>query len=108
MKVTSLRWFSFVALAAVLALAFLGLPLEAAKPTTVPAASVSGAQVKKINLNTADLNELQEIRGIGPKMAERIISYRDENKRFQSPEELINVRGIGPAKYERLKEQITV
>ncbi|MBI4397638.1 MAG: helix-hairpin-helix domain-containing protein [Candidatus Omnitrophica bacterium] len=102
----STQIYSFL-LAAVLALVCQAAPVWAAKPVQeLPAQA--GVLMEKININTADNTALQQIRGVGPKMAERIIAYRNETGRFQKPEELINVTGIGPAKYERLKDQITV
>lgn len=95
------------ALVAVLAMTCQAAPVLAAK-TAQAAPIVSGAQLEKVNINTADANGLQQIRGVGPKMAERIIAYRNEKGRFQKPEELVNVRGIGPVKFEKLKDQIAV
>lgn len=62
---------------------------------------------EKININTAGLSELQELSGIGPKTAEKIISYREKNK-FSSPEDIMNVNGIGEKTYEEIKDFIRV
>jgi len=62
----------------------------------------------KVNINTADLQGLQALYGIGPAFAQRILEYRREHGPFQAPEELMQVKGIGPAKYEKLKEQIVL
>ena len=51
-----------------------------------------------VNINTAGLEELQKLNGIGPKMAERIIEYRQTNGNFKTVEEIQKVRGIGPKK----------
>ena len=61
-----------------------------------------------VNINTAGLEELQKLNGIGPKMAERIIEYRQNNGAFKSIEEIKNVRGIGDKKFEKLKEHIRI
>ena len=61
-----------------------------------------------VNINTADSDELQTLNGIGPKMAERIIEYRQSNGPFKSIEEFQNVRGIGPKTFEKLKSQIRI
>jgi len=61
-----------------------------------------------ININTASLDELDSLPGIGPTTAQRIIDYRNENGPFGSTEDIINVAGIGPATYEELKDLITV
>ena len=62
----------------------------------------------KININTADSAQLQELSGVGPAIAERIINYRQENGRFQSIEDIKNVSGIGDKTYEKLKDHIRV
>ncbi len=61
-----------------------------------------------ININTADVELLCQLPGIGPKTAERIIEYRKMMGRFKSIEEITNVRGIGPKKFEKIKNLITV
>lgn len=63
---------------------------------------------EKINVNKASLEELQQIRGIGPALAEKIIAYREEIGKFQTVEDLKNVSGIGDKKYETIKEYIEV
>ena len=62
----------------------------------------------KININQADSATLQEIPGIGPATADKIIQYRDANGRFQSIEDLKNVNGIGDKTFEKMKDQICV
>ena len=62
----------------------------------------------KININTADSTQLQELNGVGPATAEKIIAYRKQNGRFQSIEDIKNVSGIGDKTYEKLKDHIRV
>ena len=69
--------------------------------------SVSG-QSSLININTADSSALQEIPGIGPATAEKIISYRNENGKFNKIEDIKNVSGIGDKTFEKMKKKITV
>lgn len=69
-----------------------------------PAAGIPGA---KINLNLATPAQLEELAGVGPVLADRIVAHRTK-KRFTSPRQLMEVSGFGPKKYEALKDQITV
>ncbi|HIU25610.1 MAG TPA: helix-hairpin-helix domain-containing protein [Candidatus Copromorpha excrementigallinarum] len=62
----------------------------------------------RININTADSGQLQEITGVGPVTAEKIISYREENGRFDSIEDIKNVSGIGDKTFEKMKDEIKV
>ncbi|MFR5683584.1 MAG: helix-hairpin-helix domain-containing protein [Clostridia bacterium] len=61
-----------------------------------------------VNLNTASQTELEQIPGIGPSTALKIIEYRKENGEFKSIEDIKNVKGIGDSKYENMKNHITV
>lgn len=63
---------------------------------------------KKININLAEINELEELPGVGEATANKIIKYRDENGSFKSIEEIKNVNGIGDKKYEDLKDLISI
>ena len=62
----------------------------------------------KININTASIEELQTLYGIGPVKAQAIIDYRNENGFFHSVDELINVFRIGPKTLEEIRDQVTV
>ena len=61
----------------------------------------------KVNINTADSEELQTITGVGPATAEKIISYRESNGRFKVIEDIKNVSGIGDKTFDIMKESIT-
>ena len=63
---------------------------------------------KKVNINTAGVDELDSLPGIGPILAERIIEYRTANGNFSKTEDILKVNGIGEAKYLKLMEHITV
>lgn len=62
----------------------------------------------KVNLNTASLEQLQTLTGIGPSKAAAIVEYREKNGGFKKVEELTNVTGIGDKTFEKLKDSITV
>ena len=61
-----------------------------------------------ININTATIEELTTLTGIGDVKAEAIIKYRNEVGKFKTKEELLNVDGIGESLFEKIKDDITV
>ncbi|WP_019851247.1 helix-hairpin-helix domain-containing protein [Desulfitobacterium sp. PCE1] len=61
-----------------------------------------------ININTADITELDKLPGIGPVLAERIIQYRTEHGPFLQPEDLKKVSGIGNKTYAKMADLVTV
>lgn len=72
-----------------------------------PYTSISGKS-GLVNINTADSAALQQLSGIGPVTADKIINYRDKNGKFNSIEEIKNVSGIGEKTFEKFKDKITV
>ncbi len=62
----------------------------------------------KININTANQAQLEELEGIGETTALRIIEYRKQNGKFKTIEDLKNVKGIGEAKFNKIKNDIEV
>ena len=61
-----------------------------------------------VNLNTATLEELTSLPGIGESTAQKIIDYRKQNGKFKVIEDLKNVSGIGESKFDNIKDKITV
>ena len=61
-----------------------------------------------ININTASIQELDTLPGIGEATANKIVNYREEKGKFNSIEEIKNVNGIGDKKYEELKTLISI
>lgn len=66
------------------------------------------AQAQVVNINKANAEELQALRGIGPALADRIIKYRETTGRFEKAEDLTQVVGIGEAKFKNIKDQISL
>jgi len=84
----------------------LALPMTAAAFGT----TTQNAEQKelKVDLNQASAMELQKLPGIGEKVAQRILEYREANGPFAAPEELMNVRGIGEKTYMNLEPYVTL
>jgi len=59
-----------------------------------------------LDLNSATLDELIDLPGIGPVLAQRIIEYREKHGGFKTVEELLEIRGIGPKRFEQLKGRV--
>ena len=57
----------------------------------------------RVDLNSATKEELMELPGVGTKMAEALIQYREENKGFSSQKDLMNISGIGEKRYKRIE-----
>ena len=95
----------------VLSLIFGSLPLI--QPDVLRAAPESSEKVQAsvatpVNVNKANLEELESIQGIGPALAERIVAHREEFGPFQSVDDLANVHGIGGIKLQKLKSQVSI
>lgn len=90
------------------------IPTEDEEETYIPNVSdnivVQSGNVSdgKVNINTANSEELQTLNGVGPSTAQKIIDFREQNGKFQNIEDLMNVSGIGQKTYEKLKTYITV
>ncbi|MCW0503897.1 ComEA family DNA-binding protein [Aeromonas piscicola] len=91
-------------------LPLLSQPLLAAdKPAAKPATTVTTAKESgKVNLNTANINELTVLKGIGEKKAQAIVDFREKQGKFTTVEQLADVSGIGPATLEANRDMIIV
>jgi len=68
----------------------------------------SGTSGGLVNINTASLEELTTLTGIGPSKAKAIVDYRTENGLFKKEEDIMQVTGIGQKSFEKLRDEITV
>ena len=75
-----------------------GPALAAAKP----------APTEKVDLNTATVEQLTALPGVGPTLAARIVEHREKAGQFSSPEELMNVKGIGEKNFQKIEQYVTV
>jgi comEA protein len=75
---------------------------------SVLAQKSSSASTEKINLNSATLEQLQTLPGIGPVIAKSIIDHRTKVGKFNRIEEVINIRGIGEKKFQKIKDRLIV
>ena len=69
--------------------------------------TLSNLKQGTVNINTATLEELQTIKGIGKKKAETILQYRKEHGAFRTKEDLLQVKGIGKKALEAIESQVT-
>lgn len=65
-------------------------------------------ETAKVNINTAQIEELSTLPGIGEATANKIIEYRKENGKFEKIEDIKNVAGIGDSKFQNIKEMLKV
>ena len=74
----------------------------------IPAGATSKEATKegKVNINTATVEELKTLKGVGEKKAEAIIEYRKKNGSFKTKEDLMKVRGIGKKLFDSFQERI--
>ena len=86
--------------------------LAFAVPTVTLAADdrvqTAAAAVATVNVNTADVNELQSLTGIGQVTAERIVAYRTDHGNFRVSEDLIKVKGVGKKTLEKIRDLVSV
>ncbi|MDE3091565.1 MAG: helix-hairpin-helix domain-containing protein [Chloroflexota bacterium] len=92
------------------------IPTIGEATTAPPAPTGKSAQLNaptktplgKINVNTATLEELDALPGIGPSIAQRIIDYRNQNGSFKKIDDLKKVRGVGDALFDQIRDLVTL
>lgn len=72
---------------------------------TTPGATQNSSDL--VNINTATLDQLDTLPGIGPTIAQKIIDYRTQHGPFANIEDIMNVSGVGPATFDNIKNLIT-
>ncbi len=82
------------------------LPSSNSSSTESPVTGTSKTIEGKININTATIEELSSLPGIGPSKAGAIIEFREKYGLFESIEDLLYVPGIGESLYSSIKEEI--
>jgi len=87
---------------------FIDLAFEDSTTTIIQKRQLVNSIPNKININTADKNELTKITGIGPSKADKIIALRAKVGRFEKKEDLLQIKGIGKKTLEKMSEQITL
>ncbi len=100
-----------VRFAVLVALAMLGsvTPWSAdAAPPAQTGAAAPKPDTSSININTADVKELMELGGVGRRVAEKIVEYRDTHGPFKKPEELRKVEGVGNGLWEKNRTRIVI
>ena len=95
-----------LALALLVCLSLALTPLSALAQKS--AASGKAAATDKVNLNSATLEQLQTLPGVGPSVAKRILEHRTKNGKFNKIDEIINVKGIGEKKFQKMKDRLVV
>lgn len=84
----------------------LSMPTFSPAETTRTQASAAATNCALLNINTADIWQLQQLPGIGEMLAQRIVDYRTAHGNFSSLEQLLDVDGIGSGKLESILEFI--
>ena len=74
--------------------------------SSAPAASALSEE--KVNINTAGLEELMTLKGVGESRARAIIEYREQQGSFETPEDIMNISGIKEGVFSKIKDQIAV
>jgi competence protein ComEA len=95
-------WLLLVCIALMLSSAGPGVVWSAEEHTTAE------GPAKKIDLNRATAEQLEEIPGIGPALARRIVEFRDKEGPFRRIEDLMKVRGIGEKSFQKMRPYVKV
>ncbi len=86
----------------------LGFALLVAVASAGPAFAAKPAPAGKVNVNSASAEQLVTLPGVGPKLAARIVEYRQKAGGFKSIQEVMNVQGIGEKNFEKLQPYLAL
>ena len=103
-----IRRSALVVVLLIAAMSVVSWPAEAAPPGRPEPADAAETTGGTININTADVKELMQLEGVGRRVAEKIVEYREHHGLFQKPEEIRRVEGIGSGLWERNRARIVV
>ncbi len=97
------------ALKAVLMSLLLALSLPALAVEVDAVKDAANTQVEnRIDLNTADVTQLQELKGVGPKTAQAIVQWRDSQGPFTNVDQLLAIKGIGEKTLAKMRDSLVV
>ena len=82
--------------------------IDAAPQTALQRGGQEQGERKPVDVNKATVEQLQEVPGIGPALAQRIVDFRTEHGLFEKVDDLLNVRGIGTTTLDKLKPYLTI
>jgi len=86
----------------------LALTMAALMLSSVVLAAGKTTPAGRVNINTASVEQLTTLPGVGPKLAARIVEYRQKSGSFRSPQELMNVKGIGEKNFAKIESWLSV
>lgn len=88
---------------------YVGIPMPAGQTEAQPdaAGAPSAGQSSTVDINTATEQDLETLPGIGPTMAQRILTWRGQHGHFDSVSQLRDVQGIGPGRFAKIKSMVT-
>lgn len=87
---------------------FVAAALLAALVLTTGPAFAATAPAGKVNLNTATAGQLEDLPGVGPALAARIVEHRQKNGAFKSVEDVMAVKGIGEKNFSKIQGYLSV